>query len=409
MDGKILLRSLSLKNILSFGPEGVDIALQPLNVLIGPNGSGKSNFLEAIRLLQSTPRDIAQPIRENGGISEWLWKGNDTDVPLARLASVIQASGYPTPSISDRIIHSLSFDNQYNRLHIANETVRSLYGVQRFFAYSYDGEIPYIWTLEEVKLDEEGKQIRTQKKRKASQLSFKSNLSILFQRNDPETYPDITTLSELYSRIVLYTNFSFGRLAAARLPQSADLESAFLNEDYSNLALVLNDLQNRPGVIDTIIKKLRLFNDRIEDIKTLVNSGMVELRIREKGLAQTIPATRLSDGTLRFLCLLAILCHPNPPPLICIEEPELGMHPDILATIAELLVEASKRTQLIITTHSDILLSKFRDTPEALVICERNTNGTTMRRLTASEIEGWPDEISLGDIWLKGAIGGVRW
>ena len=180
-------------------------------------------------------------------------------------------------------------------------------------------------------------------------------------------------------------------------------------DDYSNLALVLNDLQNRPGVIDTIIEKLKLFNDRIEGINTRVNFGMVELRIREKGLAHTIPATRLSDGTLRFLCLLVILCHPNPPPLVCIEEPELGMHPDILATIAELLIEASQRTQLIITTHSDILVSKFHEIPEALVICERGPNGTTMRRLTAPEIAGWPDEVSLGDIWLKGAIGGVRW
>ena len=84
MDEKILLNSLSLKNILSFGPEGVDIALQPLNVLVGPNGSGKSNFLEAIRLLQNAPRDIAQPIRENGGISECMWKGGDTGAPLLK-------------------------------------------------------------------------------------------------------------------------------------------------------------------------------------------------------------------------------------------------------------------------------------------------------------------------------------
>ena len=183
---------------------------------------------------------------------------------------------------------------------------------------------------------------------------------------------------------------------------------------------------------------------------------MVELRIGEKGLAHTIPATRLSDGILRFLCLLVILCHPAPPPLVCIEEPELGMHPDILPTIAELLIEASQRTQLIITTHSDILVSNLQSVPEALVICERGANGTTVRRLTAPEIEGWPDEVSLsapvmflrsfrhavravnapsvrlrrpscgrkcllsqnyevtprqrlGNIWLKGAIGGVRW
>ena len=109
MDGKILLNSLSLKNILSFGPEGVDIALQPLNVLVGPNGSGKSNFLEAIRLLQHSPRDIAQPVQENGGISEWLWKGSAEGVPVAWIEAEVQANANVVSSISDRILHRLGF------------------------------------------------------------------------------------------------------------------------------------------------------------------------------------------------------------------------------------------------------------------------------------------------------------
>ena len=98
---------------------------------------------------------------------------------------------------------------------------------------------------------------------------------------------------------------------------------------------------------------------------------------------------RLSDGTLRYLCLLAILCHPEPPPLICIEEPETGLHPDILPTIAELLIEASQRTQLIVTTHSDILVSALSDIPEAVLVCEKDEDGTHFKRLNKDDLKEW--------------------
>ncbi|MEW6754253.1 MAG: AAA family ATPase [Candidatus Latescibacterota bacterium] len=85
-----------------------------------------------------------------------------------------------------------------------------------------------------------------------------------------------------------------------------------------------------------------------------------------------MPATRLSDGTLRYLALLAVLCHPTPPPLVCIEEPELGLHPDIMPQLAVLLCEAATRTHLVVTTHSDILVDALTDTPEAILVCEKH-------------------------------------
>ena len=124
---------------------------------------------------------------------------------------------------------------------------------------------------------------------------------------------------------------------------------------------------------------------------------------------ELVPATRLSDGTLRYLSLLAILCHPTPPPVECIEEPELGLHPDILPTIAELLKNASQRTQLIITTRSDALVSALSDTPEAIVVCEPGPDGTQLRRLDRESLSEWLDRYSLGEIWRMGEIGGTRW
>jgi predicted ATPase len=133
------------------------------------------------------------------------------------------------------------------------------------------------------------------------------------------------------------------------------------------------------------------------------------LSLFEHGLNQPISATRLSDGTLRYLCLLAILCHPELPPLVCIEEPEIGLHPDILPAVAKLLVEASRRTQLIVTTHSDALVDALTDTPEAIVVCEKHEGSTTMRRLEKAALEDWLKDYSLGQLWQKGELGGNRW
>jgi predicted ATPase len=122
-----------------------------------------------------------------------------------------------------------------------------------------------------------------------------------------------------------------------------------------------------------------------------------------------IPATRLSDGTLRYLCLLAILCDPNPPPLICIEEPELGLHPDILPKVADLLRAASARTQIIVTTHSDILVDSMTDTPDAVVVCSKQHGETTLERLKPDDLREWLEKYRLGQLWMKGEIGGTRW
>src|SRR5438309_10752454 len=89
MDGKRLIRSLSLKNILSYGSTAEEIALECLNVLIGRNASGKSNLIEAVGVLRSTPKDLSIPIRQGGGIAEWLWKGSDI-VPEALLDGMLE-------------------------------------------------------------------------------------------------------------------------------------------------------------------------------------------------------------------------------------------------------------------------------------------------------------------------------
>ncbi len=112
---------------------------------------------------------------------------------------------------------------------------------------------------------------------------------------------------------------------------------------------------------------------------------------------------------MRFLCLLAILCHPSPPPLICIEEPELGIHTDIIPIIADLLKEASNRTQLIVTTHSEALVDELTQTPETVLVCEKREGRTRLQRLESKDLKVWLEKYSLGELWRKGEIGGNRW
>jgi predicted ATPase len=118
----------------------------------------------------------------------------------------------------------------------------------------------------------------------------------------------------------------------------------------------------------------------------------------------------MSDGTLKFLCLLAVLLDPQPPPLVCIEEPELGLHPDALRVVADALVEASSKMQLVVTTHSEALVSALSSDPEAIVVVERDfDNSTQFRRLKKKQLEVWLKEYRLGELWRMGEIGGNRW
>jgi len=180
-----------------------------------------------------------------------------------------------------------------------------------------------------------------------------------------------------------------------------------LEEDFSNLGMFLSRLQKTPKAKREIIEGLRDLYEGITDFEPIPEGGTVQLFFTEGDFS--IPATRLSDGTLRYLCLLAILCDPTPPPLICIEEPELGLHPDILPKLADRLVAASKRTQIIITTHSDILVDAMTERPEAVVVCEKHDGRTEMRRLKKEDLAKWLEKYRLGQLWTKGQLGGTRW
>lgn len=396
MEGKQFIRTMRLQNLLSYGDEGEEIALQPLNVLIGANASGKSNLIEAIGLLKATPTDLTAPIRQGGGVSDLLWKGQK-EIPIAKIEVTID---YPEGLMPLRYRMGLSVVGQKPELvDEAVENECSYPGEDDvYFYYRYQQGRPVL----NIKNPSDGQRSQRSLRRDALIL----DQSVLSQRKDPDQYPELTYIGNQFSQISLYRDWHIGRDSEPRLPQKADLPEHPLLEDGSNLGLVLNNLQHQVGS-RAIIDKLKTFYEEAEELSVKIYGGTVQIFIREEGLIQPIPATRLSDGTLRYLFLLALLLDPTPPPLICIEEPEIGLHPDMMSTIADLLVEASERTQLIVTTHSEALVSSLP--PESVLVCERDYQGTHLRRLNPERLQKWLENYSLGELWSMGEIGGTRW
>jgi predicted ATPase len=390
------LCSIRLSGFLSFAPDSPAFDLEPLNVLIGPNGSGKSNLIEAIELLHAAPTAFAAAIRDGGGAQEWLWKG-DGGTEAATIEAVVQGS----KPIRD-LRYRLSFAASGLRTEVIDEAIEE--AVKRnsgaedvLFFYRFQQGRPVLngreWSAGENK-----------RKRQLKREDLVPDESVLSQRKGSDVYPELTWLGQQFSRIQTFREWRFGRYMALRQPQSASLPTDVLLPDAINLGLMLNELDHAGGSTEFNLL-LKRFLPRYERFSTRVQGGMVQFYLHESGLGSPVPATRLSDGTIRFMAILALLLTPYPPPLICIEEPELGLHPDAIDLLANLLVDASTRMQLIVTTHSDILLSGLTEHAGSVVVCEHR-GGTRLERIDPDELSHWLEKFRLGELWRVGELGG---
>lgn len=387
-----LIHSIKLTNFLSFGSSGVEVPLLPLNIIIGPNGSGKSNLIESFDLLRCAPKELYKPIRDGGGVHDWLWKGGKQKHPIATVDTVLT-----NPKGKQNLRHYFAFTEVGQRFELVDERIENEKPYngqsQPYFYYQFNKGRPFLNVNDQQRF--------------LQREDVDTSMSILAQRRDPDQYPELTYLAKTLEKMRIYRDWQFGRYTPARLPQKADLPNEWLEQDASNLGLVLNRLRRDPVVKKRLLKALRELYDGIDDYDVQIEGGTVQVFFQEGNVS--IPATRLSDGTLRYLCLLAILCHPTPPPLVCIEEPELGLHPDIMPALAQLLKDASTRCQLIVTTHSDELVDAMTEQPESVLVCERGSEGTTLKRLDAEKLKPWLEQYRLGNLWTSGEIGGTRW
>ena len=408
----MLFDSLHLKNVLSFRDAEIDLA--PLNVLIGPNASGKSNLIEALSLLQAVPGDLARFFRVNGPVLDWIWKGEDgleAAPPTAEMTAVLEnREGKHTAE--EKLTYALRLAANNDRLQVVGERLENIRPYEAYHQHPYyylSVENGYGRVSSRKSYPDGSDNDQGEVPTSVTPENFAPNQSVLSQVRDPVNFPVLTRTARRFSEMRLYRSWAVGRDSPARKPQATDDDVAFLDEDFKNLALVVNDLQTR-GIESRIDLYLNRFYEAYQGIRPRVYGGTIQLAANEAGMRSSIPATRLSDGTMRFIALLAILCHPSPPELVCIEEPELAMHPDAMEMLSDLLRSASERTQVVVTTHSPDLVDQFTGEPEAVVVCERGFDGDTqMKRLSGEELEEWLAEYRLGEMWQKGVLGGNRW
>jgi predicted ATPase len=410
------LKSIRPVNLLSFGPNTEEIELRPLNILIGANGSGKSNLIEIVGLLSKLPdKDPWSKVRETGGALEWIWKGKSADNNGPSLTFKASGQKYPIDKTS-AIIDTDTWVEKTTEFTIALREQNGSFAILKELFQELDR-----WQGDPI--DDTGWFDRNE--------SVGHIHSKLLQPNSTDQFPSIPVGRSVFSmpgisnlnwyvhriqkvaddleRFAFYRDWVFGAGFVARNPISAGQPVESLKEDASNLAQVLARYQSdfRP-TFDRLNELMKQFYEPIKAVEVRIVSTHLQVAILEEG-GFSIPAYRLSDGTLRWLALLSILLNPTPAPVTCIEEPELGLHPDMIPTLADLLRDASTRTQLIITTHSQSLVECFSDDPESVCVCEKVEGATQIRRLSREKLSSWLEDYSLGQLWAKGEIGGNRW
>lgn len=389
------LQELLIEGLLSFGEE-THFEFGQLNILVGPNGSGKSNLIDCVRVFRYAPFDIQEAFKDSG-FEDWLYKGADKQSGLAFLQVTVKV-----PELPGRIRHQVRLGPPLNSRAPLEEVVSGT-GAENEQADPYFvGSHRSGATLS---VPGAGKRRR---KRELGGNEYDPLRSILSQIRDIGQYPEITRLASLYANFRIYSEWTFGRNSNLREATPTGRSDATLSESMGDLALALNGLE-KTAAHEKIRVLLHELKETYHDYVTRILFGRVGLELVEAPFELPLPAKRLSDGTLRFLALAAILLQPDPPPLICLEEPELGMHPDMIRMVAGMIVDASTKTQLIVTTHSEHLLSALQDDFDALFAFDAGVVGSVVRRFSREEYEGWRQEHTLGELWTSGELGGNRW
>ncbi len=413
MSSHPFLKSIRPVNLLSFGPDTPEIELRPLNILIGPNGSGKSNLLEILRLLCLLPeKEPWSVVLQTGGVDEWIWKGEKAHNPRSQIeAQVAWETPHNDKFQSEPCVYEykIGLDKFQTSFRVSSESVRM---AKRADDYNNQNH-------EFIRSGATGELHLRQGTSAGSGAVFDltQDQSILYQISSRPLaelgigtrLPEILEIRDFFDSFDFHQDWEIGPDLSPRDPVPVGQSTERLEENAANLAQMLKFFKDyhRP-TFEKIEELMGKFYEPFETLDVRLIGTHLQVAVQEKDGFST-SAYRLSDGTLRWLALLAILLNPSPAPLTCIEEPELGIHPDMIPTLADLLRDASTRTQLVITTHSSGMVDAFSDTPEVVCVCEKVEGATQIRRLDAEKLKVWMEDYSLGPLWASGEIGGNRW
>ncbi len=365
--------------------EDVDLRVKPFLVAIGANGVGKSSLLDAFSLLSaSASGKLSESVSRLGGITSLLTRGRAEELSLLAHMDV---PGHLNLEYEVRLVP------RSGGYAIAAEVLSQLReGYAQPFKYidSKEGGIKYydVAAKRLVQPEWEPDPLETS-------LSQVPKLS----REPEKLRRTLATATRCHALEV-------GPRAPVKLPQP--MRPAVLpgssGEDLVPYLYYLRETEEHR--FSAIVDSLRAAFPGFESLGfPPVAAGMLSMTWKERGFARPINIHELSEGTLRFLWLVSLLQSPALSTVTMIDEPEVSLHPELLSLLADLMREASKRTQLIVATHSDRFIRFLR--PEEVVVMDiAETGGSTATWADTMDLDEWLADYSLDEVWRLGRMGG---
>ncbi len=343
-----------------------DFKLTNLNVLIGSNGAGKSNFIDFFRLLRSICEDrLNNFIRNGGGISDFLFNGRKA---------------------TKKLQFEMLFGKRGYRFSIV-PTVKEQCTISEEARFYESG--PSCWWKLGDSVDG-------------------NSLMVKEAKGDSR---DSKYSKPVYEAVMSWQIYHFHDTSSTSGMRHSEIiqDNKYLRTDGSNIAPYLLGLKKfQPDIYNEIIDVIRLvipfFNDFTLEPEEYGESKKVHLAWLQKGSDYPMQPYHFSDGSIRFICLATALLQPTPPSTIIIDEPELGLHPSAISILAELIQNASKRTQLIVATQSPSFIDNFA--VKNIIIVNRNDGESTFCRLQEKDFNIWLKNYSVGELWAKNIISG---
>jgi predicted ATPase len=355
-----------------------------LNVVIGPNASGKSNLLRALETISlSAKGKLRDHILSEGGMQSLLW--NNTSSEITFRVSVPTEGIWAASTVLDYQFTLTQLGRSADYI-VSSETMDDNLGKFSFSSHPTENSNP---------------------KNETELSQYKSSFSLLNSLlSSAKDTVGVQQFQEKLAGFRIYQEISVGRNSPIRQANLTRMENQ-VSTGGDNLVSVLHTRYTSDREFrQTIDSAMRgAFGTDYQEINfPPAADNRVQMRITWKSLKQDQSAADLSDGTLRFLILMTILADPNPPSLIAFDEPETGLHPSMLPIIAEHAVDASLRTQIIFTTHSDQFLDAFAETRPTTTVAKRENGETVLRMLDEEALSLWLNEYSLGALYRSGEL-----
>ncbi|NOJ93374.1 AAA family ATPase [Corallococcus coralloides] len=346
------------------------LELGPVTVVVGPNGSGKTNLYRALYLLAAAAEGrLARTLADEGGTSSVMWAGPRDPKKPARMRVTVDLDDLTyelqcgvVPTSPPQTMFTL--DPEVKEEHLwANAGGRRLVLMERKDRTAFIR-------------DADGKRI-------TFPTELWSGESVMDQLAEPHRFPRLGEVQRTLSAWRFYHHFRTDPDAPPRHPQ-VGVRTPVLASDGRDLAAALQTLWE--------IGDDRALEQGIDDafpgarLEVRAENGRFSLFLHMPGLSRPMAAPELSDGTLRYLCLLAALLSPRPPPFLALNEPETSLHPDLLEPLGRLIVRASEYSQVWVTTHAETLARVIADkTGTSPVHLEKQQGATTVKRNGSDE------------------------